>query len=58
MMWSRHDALHQFNECIDCEACAPACPVDAIRAEGDLPDRWDKCERVNADYYSKRTADK
>jgi NAD-dependent dihydropyrimidine dehydrogenase PreA subunit len=45
-------------KCIDCGACAPACPVDAIRAEGDLPDRWDRFEWMNADYYSKRTAGK
>jgi len=44
-------------KCIDCGACAPVCPVDAIRAEGDLPDRWDRFERMNADYYSKRAAD-
>jgi NAD-dependent dihydropyrimidine dehydrogenase PreA subunit len=41
---------------IDCRACASVCPVDAIRAEGDLPARWDRFERMNADYYSKRTA--
>ncbi len=43
-------------QCIDCGACAPVCPVDAICAEGDLPDRWDKFERINADYFSKHTA--
>ena len=24
------------DECIDCEACVPECPVDAIRPEDDL----------------------
>ena len=45
-------------KCIDWGACAPVCPVDAIHDEGDLPERWDRFERMNADYYSKRTAGK
>jgi len=28
------------DQCIDCEACAPECPVDAIFHEGQVPDRW------------------
>jgi ferredoxin len=27
-------------ECIDCGACEPACPVEAISHEYDLPTRW------------------
>ena len=27
-------------ECIDCEACVPECPVEAIFHEDDLPDEW------------------
>ena len=27
-------------ECIDCGACEPACPVKAIYHEDDLPARW------------------
>jgi len=27
-------------ECIDCGACEPECPVDAIFAEGDVPEQW------------------
>jgi ferredoxin len=26
------------DECIDCGACVPACPVDAIFAQVDVPD--------------------
>ena len=26
------------NDCIDCEACVPECPVEAIFAEDDVPD--------------------
>ena len=27
-------------ECIDCDACVEACPVDACFAEDQLPDEW------------------
>ena len=27
-------------ECIDCGACEPECPVDAIRMEDEAEDRW------------------
>jgi len=27
-------------DCIDCEACVPECPVEAIFDEADLPDKW------------------
>ena len=27
-------------ECIDCGACEPECPVDAIRADDEAEDRW------------------
>ena len=29
-------------ECIDCDACVEACPVDACFAEDQLPDEWQK----------------
>jgi ferredoxin len=28
------------DECIDCTACVPVCPVEAIFAEGDVPAAW------------------
>lgn len=28
------------DECIDCGACVPACPVSAIFPEEDLPEQW------------------
>ena len=28
------------NECIDCGACEPVCPVEAIFYEDDVPDDW------------------
>ncbi len=27
-------------ECIDCGACVPVCPVSAIFAQDDLPEKW------------------
>ena len=29
-----------IQECIDCGACEPACPVEAIYHEYDIPTRW------------------
>ena len=28
------------DECIDCRACVPVCPVEAIFAEEDVPEKW------------------
>jgi len=28
------------DECIDCGACEPVCPVEAIFYEDDVPDQW------------------
>ena len=39
-------------ECIDCDACVEACPVDACFAEDMLPDRWTHFAKVNADFFS------
>ena len=38
-------------ECIDCGACEPACPVEAIYPDFDLPDDKSKWLQVNADYF-------
>jgi ferredoxin len=38
-------------ECIDCDACVEACPVDACFAEDQLPDEWQPYIQINADYY-------
>ena len=33
--------LHiQPDECVDCGACEPVCPVEAIYYEDDLPEKW------------------
>ena len=38
-------------ECIDCGACEPECPVEAIFAEEDLPEEWHSFIEVNAAYF-------
>ena len=35
-------------ECIDCNLCVPACPVDAIYAEDDVPDDQQQFIDLNA----------
>jgi ferredoxin len=39
------------DECIDCGACEPACPVTAIFAEEDVPDNLKAFIEVNALWY-------
>ena len=40
-------------ECIDCGACEPVCPVEAIFEEAAVPDKWKDYIKINADYYKK-----
>jgi len=35
-------------ECIDCGACEPECPVEAIFPEDALPSKWIEFTRINA----------
>ncbi|MDM7914061.1 MAG: 4Fe-4S binding protein [Candidatus Eisenbacteria bacterium] len=37
------------DECIDCGACVPACPVEAIFALEDVPEDQKKWIEINAD---------
>jgi ferredoxin len=39
------------DECIDCGACEPVCPVKAIFPEGEVPAEWEDYVAMNADYY-------
>ena len=34
-------------ECIDCGACEPECPVEAIFPEDALPDKWEPFVKIN-----------
>ena len=38
-------------ECIDCGACEPVCPVQAIFAEDEVPDKWKSFIKENYSYY-------
>src|SRR4051794_10139855 len=36
-------------DCIDCEACVPECPVEAIFAEANVPAQWANYTPMNAE---------
>ncbi len=40
------------DECVDCGACEPVCPVEAIYYEDDLPDKWSIYARDNAAFFT------
>lgn len=40
-------------ECIDCGACEPECPVEAIFEEAAVPAEWKRFIPINADYFNK-----
>jgi NAD-dependent dihydropyrimidine dehydrogenase PreA subunit len=40
-------------ECIDCGACVPVCPVSAIFALDDLPEKWKAFTDKNAKHYGR-----
>ncbi|PRA82399.1 ferredoxin [Microbacterium sp. MYb66] len=39
------------DECVDCGACEPVCPVEAIYYEDDLPDEWQDYYRANVEFF-------
>ena len=49
------DCIHEFDrilvidpeECIDCGACEPECPVEAIFPEDALPEKWAPFVKIN-----------
>jgi len=44
------------DECIDCGACEPACPVTAIFAEDDVPDNMKAFNEINAIWFKDKAA--
>jgi NAD-dependent dihydropyrimidine dehydrogenase PreA subunit len=40
------------DECVDCGACEPVCPVEAIYYEDDVPDQWRVYTKENAEFFS------
>lgn len=41
------------DECISCDLCARACPIEAIFEQSALPDKWKHFIEVNAAYFRK-----
>ena len=49
------DCIHEYErilvidpeECIDCGACEPECPVEAIFPEDALPEKWEPFVKIN-----------
>ena len=39
------------DECIDCGACEPVCPVKAIFAEDETPDQWKNFIELNKVFF-------
>jgi NAD-dependent dihydropyrimidine dehydrogenase PreA subunit len=39
------------DECVDCGACEPVCPVEAIYYEDDLPEKWQVYTGDNAAFF-------
>ncbi|MCQ4207676.1 ferredoxin [Streptomyces longispororuber] len=40
-------------ECVDCHACEPVCPVEAIFCEEELPAHWAGYAAINAEYFAR-----
>ena len=41
----------QPEECVDCGACEPVCPVEAIYYEDDLPEDQEEYFDINAQFF-------
>jgi ferredoxin len=39
------------DECIDCGACAPACPTDAIYWDEELPSDKENFKKINKEFF-------
>ena len=51
--FDKHEMLYiNPDECIDCGACVPECPVEAIFDENELPEKWEHFKKINADWYT------
>ncbi|MBO8142483.1 MAG: ferredoxin family protein [Firmicutes bacterium] len=52
-----HEGEDQYyidpDECIDCGACEPECPVEAIFPEDDVPEKWRSFIEKNRAFFQK-----
>ena len=39
------------DECVDCGACEPVCPVEAIFYEDDTPEQWKDYYKANVEFF-------
>jgi NAD-dependent dihydropyrimidine dehydrogenase PreA subunit len=39
------------DECVDCGACEPVCPVEAIFYEDDTPEQWKEYYKANVEFF-------
>lgn len=39
------------DECVDCGACEPVCPVEAIFYDDDVPEQWAHYRQLNAAFF-------
>jgi len=42
-------------ECIDCGACEPECPVDAIYDEEEVPEEYENSIGANYEFFGQET---
>ncbi|MBD0841727.1 MULTISPECIES: ferredoxin [unclassified Streptomyces] len=40
------------DECVDCGACEPVCPVESIFFEDDLPGEWSDFRTADAEFFA------
>ncbi len=45
-------AVHHPDECVDCGACEPVCPVEAIYYEDDVPEQWADYYNANVEFFN------
>jgi len=39
------------DECVDCGACEPVCPTEAIFYEDDVPEKFNEYKDINKDFF-------
>jgi NAD-dependent dihydropyrimidine dehydrogenase PreA subunit len=40
------------DECVDCAACEPVCPVTAIYFEDNVPDEYGQYVQINVEFFA------
>ena len=50
--YEQYDQLYiNPDECIDCGACEPECPVEAIFADDSVPEQWASYTAKNKNFF-------